>query len=215
VAIISGRAHAELRELVGIPAIVYAGNHGMEISGPGFEFIEPTAQAAARDLHLLGEAIAHNLADVPGVFVEDKGLTLSVHYRRVPPLYCEKVWHAVYDIVAKHRDEFHLTLGNKVYEIRPNVSWNKGAAIGWIREQVGTSDTVVIYIGDDTTDEDAFLALGEDAVTIRVCDHGHTAASFILQDPTTVQQFLHWIAELRSSDQENVLESAVEKGAVP
>src|SRR6266851_7679279 len=82
VAVISGRERGELGALVGIPDLIYGGNHGLEISGPGFFFVEPTAQAHRESLRELAVDLASRLQTVPGTFVEDKGLTLSVHYRR-------------------------------------------------------------------------------------------------------------------------------------
>lgn len=200
VAVISGRAQGDLRNLVAIPGVIYAGNHGMEISGPGISFIEPDAQAAVPALHVLAQEIESRLRHIEGAVVEDKGLTLSIHHRRVAPVEGEKVWQTVQEIVAPHQDRFHVTLGDKVYEIRPHLRWHKGSAIAWIKAHIGDPDTLVIYIGDDTTDEDAFRALGDGAITIRVGDDAQTAARFLLPDPATVQRFLLWVDELRTSE---------------
>jgi trehalose 6-phosphate phosphatase len=197
VAVVSGRAHADLQELVGIPGVIYVGNHGMEISGPGTSFVEPGAKAASRELHILAQDVARRLQHIHGAFVEDKGLTLSVHHRRVAPVDAAEVCHTVHDVVNAHSDRFHVTPGNKVLEIRPLLCWNKGAAIRWIKEQLGKPDTLVVYLGDDTTDEDAFRLIGDDAVTIKVGDIAGTAARFLLSDPAAVQQFLQWVSELR------------------
>jgi trehalose 6-phosphate phosphatase len=200
VAVISGRSHGDLQELVGIPGLIYAGNHGMEISGPGMSFIEPGAKAASQELHSLAQELAKKLHHIQGVFVEDKGLTLSVHHRRAAPVDGDEVWHRVHNTVEPHRDRFHVTLGDKVYEVRPLVRWNKGSALVWIKERVAKPDTLVIYIGDDTTDEDAFRTLGDEAVTVRVGDNRETAAQFLVPEPVTVQRFLDWVNELRTNE---------------
>lgn len=197
VAVVSGRARADLQGLIGIPGVIYAGNHGLEINGPGLNFIEPGAGAAADELHILGQEIAKKLHPIEGTFVEDKGLTLSIHHRRAAPVNGEDIMRIVQDVVAPRRDRFHVTLGDKVYEVRPLLRWNKGSAVEWIKAQIGKPETVVIYIGDDTTDEDAFRALGEEAITIRVGDHTQTAARFLLPEPASVQHFLEWVNELR------------------
>jgi trehalose 6-phosphate phosphatase len=197
VAVFSGRTHADLQELVGIPGVIYAGNHGLEISGPGISFIEPTAKAASQELHELAQELARALRHVQGAFVEDKGLTLSVHHRRVAPVDVEEVWRLVRDAVMSPRNRFHVTAGVKAYEIRPRLRWNQGAAVHWIKERLGKPNTLVIYIGDDASDEDAFHALGEDAVTIRVGATAETAAQFHMTDPAAVQGLLQWVSELR------------------
>jgi trehalose 6-phosphate phosphatase len=199
VAVISGRAHGDLQDLVGIPGVIYAGNHGMEISGPGMSFIEPDAKASSQDLRILAQILAKKLRHIPGTLVEDKGLTLSVHHRRAAPVDGEEVWRTVHEVVASRRERFHVTLGDKVYEVRPRLRWNKGSAIAWIKGRIHKPGTLVIYIGDDTTDEDVFQTLGEEAVTVRVGDNAKTAARFLVPDPATVQHFLQWVSELRAS----------------
>ena len=208
ITVISGREQSDVRELVGIPGVIYSGNHGMEISGPGMSFIEPGKEAAG-ELHLMAQDIARKLRHIQGAFVEDKGLTLSVHHRRVAPVDSEEVWHTVHDAVGLHGERFHVTLGDKVYEVRPLVRWNKGSALAWIQAQINKPDTLVIYIGDDTTDEDAFRALGEEAVTIRVGDHAQTAARFLLSEPAMVQHFLQWVNELRALPVNDLLTAQV------
>jgi trehalose-phosphatase len=204
VAVISGRSQGDLQELVGIPGVIYAGNHGLEISGPGLSFIEPGARAASQDLHNLAQTLARKLHHIQGALVEDKGLTLSVHHRRVAAVDGEEVWRSVHEVVASQRDRFHVTLGDKVYEVRPLLRWNKGSALAWIKERLNKPDSLVIYIGDDKTDEDVFQALGEEAVTMRVGDSVPTAARFLVPDPATVQQFLHWVNELREKEPDDV-----------
>jgi trehalose 6-phosphate phosphatase len=192
-AIISGRERADLQARVGIPGLIYAGNHGLEISGNGFIFVDPTAAAcymAIKELAVdLGEALEH----IPGAFVEDKGLTLSVHYRQVAAADCEEVVRIVHAALANKKGAFLLTMGDLVHEIRPRVTGNKGTAVGWIQEQLRKPDALVIYVGDDATDENAFAAVPE-GIAIKVGDSSETAAHFHLQGPGEVRRFLEWVA---------------------
>src|SRR5262249_13764394 len=82
-AIISGREILDLRGRVNLPDIVYAGNHGLEISGPHCAYVEPGALEHRGDLKELAESLAKRLAGIRGAWVEDKGLTASVHFRNV------------------------------------------------------------------------------------------------------------------------------------
>ena len=66
VAVVSGRSLRDLQHLVGVANVIYAGNHGMEIRGPAFSFIEPTAKAVAQALHELGLDLAKKLGHIPG-----------------------------------------------------------------------------------------------------------------------------------------------------
>lgn len=197
VAVISGRAQADLQGLVAIPELIYSGNHGMEISGPGISYLEPNSKEAAPRLHLLGQEIAKKLQHIHGVLVEDKGLTLSIHYRRVAPVDLDEVARIVRNAVKSVNDAFHVTLGDKVYEIRPISNWNKGTAIQWIDAKLNRSSSLVVYIGDDATDEDAFQLLNGDAITIRVGARTPTAAQHVLASPSMVLEFLQWLEILR------------------
>jgi trehalose 6-phosphate phosphatase len=195
-AVMSGRSVQDLQERVGISGVIYAGNHGMEIRGAGFEFIEPSAAARAQELKELADDLRHQLRNIGGVLMEDKGLTLSVHYRRVAPIDNEEVWRVVQTLVANAKSSFHLTTGNKVYEIRPHLRWNKGTALTWIGQQLEPK-SLMIYLGDDSTDEDAFHAIGEiDGITVRVGESTDTAARYVLPGPKEAQSFLEWVDSL-------------------
>ena len=83
VGIVSGRAMADLKDKVNVEGIIYAGNHGLEIEGFGSSFLEPVAEEMRPFLQMLYRALSATLRGIKGAFVEDKGLTLSVHYRSV------------------------------------------------------------------------------------------------------------------------------------
>jgi trehalose-phosphatase len=195
-ALISGRSRADVQARVNLPDLIYAGNHGLEISGPGCLFVEPTAAACCEALQALAADLARQVQPIPGAWVEDKGLTLSVHYRRVTAADVPEVRRLVDATLASGNHPFHLTPGNLVYEIRPRVAWNKGTAVGWIKEQLGKPDALVIYLGDDRTDEDAFAVLGED-ITVKVGDGSATAARYQLAGPAEVRRFLEWLERSR------------------
>jgi trehalose-phosphatase len=193
VAVISGRERADLQARVGLPGLIYAGNHGLEISGPGFIFIEPTAVGYRECLQKLAAALAPRLVNTEGAWLEDKGLTLSVHWRQTPAERVEEVRRIVHGALESTSHPFLLTSGDKVYDIRPRVYWHKGSAVNWIRERVGKLEALTIYLGDDATDEDAFAAL-PGGITIKVGESAETAAAYCLRDPAEVEQFLQWLA---------------------
>ena len=113
---------------VGLPELIYAGNHGLEIQGPGLDFVEPTAAALIDRLHELTTRLEESLERFPGSLVESKRLTASVHYRNVAPELWDELRQMVQDVVANDADHFVLTSGNRVWEIRPRVDWHKGQA---------------------------------------------------------------------------------------
>jgi trehalose 6-phosphate phosphatase len=194
-AIISGRSLDDLRQRVGVADWIYAGNHGLEISGPGLTFVEPSAAACQETLHQLANNLGSRLQSVSGVLVEDKGLTVSVHYRQVAAEDGEEVRRQVHAALSSTSHPFVLNTGHMVYEIRPRVYWNKGDAIHWIAEQRGMTHSLPVYMGDDATDEDAFAAL-TDGITIKVGNNAETAARYHVDNQTEVQEFLAWLSRL-------------------
>lgn len=192
-AFISGRALSDLKARVGWKGPIYAGNHGLEISGPGFYFVKTEAEQQRDALHRLSENLAVPLSHIEGAEVEQKGLTTAIHYRRVAPSEHEGVRNLVVNTVAEH-EAFRLKNGNMVFEIWPHVEWHKGKALTWINAQLSTPSAHALYIGDDVTDEDGFAAL-PDGITVKVGAGEHTAAQFHLADPQDVQHFLLWLAE--------------------
>lgn len=191
--IISGRERANLQARVGVPGLIYAGNHGLEISGPGLVFVEPTAVECRGALQALAADLAHRVAALPGAFVEDKGLTLSIHYRQAPPDSAETIRQTVHCALANASHPFQLTTGNMVFDVRPRVAWSKGTAANWIRTQLAKPDALAVYIGDDATDEDAFACLSDD-ITIKVGGGpSETAAAFQVESHEDVWRFLSWL----------------------
>ena len=90
VAVISGRALSDLQSRIALPYLIYAGNHGFEIKGPGLRFMQPTAGALRPELQDLCGRLAASLGSIAGATVENKGLTASVHYRQADPQQCGK-----------------------------------------------------------------------------------------------------------------------------
>ncbi len=207
-AIISGRALSDLRERVGLKEIVYAGNHGLEISGPEMGFVEP---AAAQQIKALGELARHlrtRLHGIPGAEVENKVLSASVHFRRSAPESRDEIDKMVRMAVESIGSLFEVTLGRKVFEIRPRVDWHKGRAVRWIKEACGTPDALSVYLGDDATDEDAFSVLAED-ITVSVGRCTRTSARYCLERQGSVQQFLTWLTGLTVAQAPRFVHTAV------
>lgn len=193
VMIASGRSLADIRSRVGLPQLIYAGNHGLEIEGCGLEFREPAAVALAGRVEGISQDLEVLLANIPGVLVEKKGLTTSVHYRNVPSDQWEEIAQTTGDVVAANSLHFYLAAGHRVIEIRPRVNWHKGSAVKWVLDRLhDRARRLVFYIGDDQTDEDAFASL-PDGVTAKVGPGSSAHARFALADPAAVQHFLEWL----------------------
>jgi trehalose-phosphatase len=189
-AIISGRERSDLQARVEVPGVIYAGNHGLDISGPGFIFVEPNSVAHRTALAQMAAELRRRLHGLAGTRVEDKGLTIAVHYRQAAPESVDQIREIVKAVIGEQ--PFRVTPGDKVYDIRPLVHWNKGTAVRWIQEKVEQPHALVVYVGDDTTDEDAFRTLAE-GITIKVGNPEGTAAQYYLNGPAEVQQLLEWL----------------------
>ena len=194
--IVSGRALADLRHHVGLRNLIYAGNYGFEIDGPGIAFVHPSSVETRPRMKAFAETLSRRLAHLDGVWVENKGLTLAVHYRLARAGSHLDAGTIVEAAVEQAPHRFRVTPGLKVIDIRPDVSWHKGDAVAWIRKAYDGLDAASIYLGDDTTDEEAFASL-PGAITVRVGPHGKSSAAYHLADPGEVEMFLAWLVSIR------------------
>jgi alpha,alpha-trehalase len=202
VAVISGRDLADVRRLVGLDNLVYAGSHGFDICGPDGRRIQHQGgaaftAAAERATQMLRPA----LAAIQGALVEPKRFAVAVHYRQVPEADVPQI-EAEIDRVIAAVPELRRTDGKKVFELRPRFDWNKGKAVLWLLDALGQngSDILPFYLGDDLTDEDAFVALRRQGVTIFVGQPGPTAALYVLADSGEVGAFLSKLTRLLNHD---------------
>jgi alpha,alpha-trehalase len=191
VAILSGRDLDDVRRRVDVDGIIYAGSHGFDIAGPrglrrqvATEYL-PNLDTAEKELREL-------LDGIPGAQLERKRFSIAAHYRNVQENDVPAVERAVGEVAARHR-ELRRVAGKKVYELLPDIDWDKGRAMVWLLEMLGLERGNVrpIYIGDDRTDEDAFRALEQSGIGILVSEQSQpTAARYSLKDPAEVERFL-------------------------
>ncbi|MBI3320324.1 MAG: trehalose-phosphatase [Candidatus Omnitrophica bacterium] len=161
-AVISGRALRDVKQRVRIRGLYYAGNHGLELDGPGLRYVNPIARSTRPLLTRMARELETAVHRLPGVWVEDKGLTLSLHWRQAPPSVRRRLPRLIGRALASYRQQGRVvvTSGKRVIEIRPPINWNKGDAVAWlIRHLPRTRPSpraFLVYVGDDQTDEDAF-----------------------------------------------------------
>ena len=203
VAIVSGRALADLQGRAAGLAWYMAGNHGLQIAGPEVEYCHPEAVQLQPHLQTLLEELQQELETIPGAWVEDKGLTLTVHIRQVPTAYMPLVQRRVLRVLRPALEARTLVLrtGKAVLEVRPAIKWDKGGALRWIVDHMclsrSASGMFPIYIGDDETDEDAFQALGTAGLGILVgCDRLSSAAHYYVESVEQTMQFLAMLSGL-------------------
>jgi trehalose 6-phosphate phosphatase len=162
VACISGRTGADAKRMVGVEGVRYVGAHGLELA--------PDADRWRDEIHAFAATV-----DWP---VEDKGLTVSFHYRQAEH---EDAALEYLDEVAERARLAGLIprFGRKVLEIRPPVHADKGTAVRQLLGEAGLRRA--LYAGDDSTDADAFRALDGLEVGVRVAVSSDEAPNELLR----------------------------------
>ena len=188
----SGQDRSDLHARIGVAGVTYLGNHGLEISGPGHIFIEPSATAKSTELKDLEAVLAAKLQDIPGVTIEDKGFSLIIQFGQAANENIEQVRRAVHSVLATSDHPYHLTTGDNTFEIRPRVYWNKADAVAWVKEQIGHPDGLVIYIDDNRAGDNPSASL-RDAIIIKVGAHAESAAEYEVEGPAQVIDLLSWL----------------------
>ena len=201
VGILSGRSLDDVAHRVGVPGLVYAGNHGLEISGPDLQYLHPAAAASIPAFSEIASRLVSALSDVPEAQVENKTLTLTVHYRRVPPECHHRVESIVQEVAgpAITAGRIRSSTAKAAIELRPAVDWDKGRALDLVRSRLAPG-AFPIYIGDDATDEDAFAAAQDaDGFGVFVGPAGSaTRAKYRLDSPAAVSDALAKLASGQS-----------------
>jgi trehalose-phosphatase len=195
VIIVSGRALADVRARAAVDGVIYAGNHGLEIESDTVCFREPRAESLRLELRHVVMQLELAISDTAGIEIEHKGLSASVHYRRVNADLHEWVRQTVCDVVSKSRS-FVCLDGKMVVEVRPRIDWHKGHAVTWILDSVLPSQTLPLYVGDDISDEDAFAVI-PNGIAVHVGEPSHTCAAYWVPDLSAVRDFLSNLLQLR------------------
>ncbi len=199
VAVVSGRGRADVASMLGVEGIAYAGSHGFDIRDAAGNDLSGGIGAPFRPaLESAAEALTHALSHLRGTFVEDKLFSLAVHYREADEAHHAEIAQRVDHETARH-ENLRRTGGKMIHELRPAIDWHKGKAVLRVMAALGldAATCMPIYIGDDETDEDAFLALRETGLGIRVGhDDRETAADYALGSPDDVATFLEMMADV-------------------
>ena len=187
-ALVSGRMISDLQNRIGLPQLPLAGLHGLErrdSSGRLWIHAAPPATKSA-----IKEALAPVLARHPGLLLEDKGLTLALHYRLTPRL--AGYVHQLMSRFANAPEQgLELQRGKYVVEIKP-AGIDKGTAVAEYMAEVPFKNRRPVFIGDDLNDEHGFAEVNKrDGISIKV-GKGPSCARFWLPDVAAVH---HWLGE--------------------
>jgi trehalose-phosphatase len=205
-AFVTGRPAESGRQLVQIHGAWVIGNHGIEAIDPsGRRTVDPAADVYRGEIAAAVAELTHLVDSIPGVLVENKVWTMSVHYRLADPAIEPRVRQTMNDVAHKHG--LRLIRGKKIFELRPPIHVHKGTAVIELSRRLtgpGFGGSL-FYAGDDRTDEDAFRSLRSSAphaVTVRVGPAADdqtaaTAAEFTVPNEDALRSLLEWLLTVR------------------
>lgn len=204
--IISGRSLKDIQKRIGIKGITYAGNHGLEIHGHGIDFITPQASKIKKTMGRIARELKKKLRKIKGVIIENKGLTVSVHFRMAKSSMAGDIEGALKSIIMPYasKKEIIVMPGKKIWEVRPFVKWDKGkTALFLLKKKRKTEKKILlVYLGDDRTDEDAFEAIGKGGICVFVGRPGRSAAPYYLKGTAEVCEFIRRIIERKKGERQ-------------
>lgn len=190
VALVSGRTVEWIDRTFAPLRLPAAGQHGAEL--------RLTANGAVHDRPQIGDLapvvawVTAAVGEWPGVVVEDKGVSLAVHYRLAPERAAD-VRHVLARAAAEAGERFHLMSGKMVLELKPAGS-TKGIVVAAMMDVPPFLGRRPVFIGDDRTDEDGFReVLARGGLAVQVGPSRSRIASHCVADPTALRR---WLAAL-------------------
>ena len=188
-ALVSGRTIATLDRLFAPLRLKAAGNHGLERRGDGGAIVRPPR---APEMDEVRTAMAGFAADRPGVIVEDKTLSVALHYRNRPEA-ADAAAALAADLAGRLPGRLVVQRGKMMVEVHPGLG-DKGTAIARFLDEPPFAGRVPVFIGDDLTDEDGFrLINARGGCSIRVGDGAKTSAAYRVPDVVGV---IRWLEEI-------------------
>lgn len=227
VGVVSGRKLDELKVLVDLPGLYYAGAAGMELDLNGKRIVHPRAEEAEAAAAELIARLTEAVSDYPGAWVEDKRFACTVHYRDVAAEQIDQLRGRVEEIAQWEEADclkngdcppnvwkgtvplfetipagagVRIVKGPMALEIAPDMGWNKGTAVRMILDHLDAPHAMVVYAGDAANDAEAFDAVAAVAgITLGVGPDAPSIARFRLPDPAALCKFLSRLAAALNS----------------
>jgi trehalose 6-phosphate phosphatase len=202
-AIISGRCLPHIRKLLPVDGLLMAGTYGIEIqlSDGNYRSLLPFEQVRPIMERLLPRWQAL-VADHKGFYLEDKGWSLALHGRFAAQEEAQNLMAAARVAVQELSPGIHFQLkdGDRFLELVPSIA-NKAISVQWMLEELTPKDALVVYIGDDDKDEEAFSpVLAAGGYAIRVANKSiETHAQYRLQGPAAVLTWLNEVLSIRGA----------------
>jgi len=203
VAILSARDLAQLRHDFKNNDLILGGNYGMELLVPNqMSWIEPKAVQSRNLLLAAKRELEEQLPEETQVILEDKQLTLCLHWHLTPSEYREKVHSCIKLLKTKYSGLLFKALTTS-YEIWPYMQWDKSNGLIQIASilKLDLDECLILYIGDSDSDEPAFAWVNNhQGITVRVGQSAESIAQFSVKSPKEVKEILKLlIANIQNS----------------
>ncbi len=191
-AVITGRSIADVRTRLGFEPDYIVGNHGLEgVPGDGGAS-EEYRRLCAVWARTLNAAFEQNPEYATGIAMENKGCSLSVHYRHAPDTYRTETW--VRTLVRQLMPMPHLIGGKFVFNLLPQGAGDKGRALEQLLHASGAA--AAVYAGDDVTDEDVFRLQRSAVLGVAVGRALETGAEYFVPQQQDISTFLEQLIDL-------------------
>ncbi|TXD38252.1 trehalose-phosphatase [Lujinxingia vulgaris] len=204
VVIVSGRGAADVQARLGVGNVSVVGSHGLELWwASGARELVKGAEEARAAIAKVEAAWRERFGDVAGVVLEQKPFGVALHYRLVEE--GAQTLAARASEAALQLGGVRLKSGKCVVEAVPALRWDKGRAAQLVLRRARATapgEVHALYVGDDLTDEDAFLALGAEGSTVLVASEDRASeASARVRDPAQVVRLIWELAALCDQNQ--------------
>jgi trehalose-phosphatase len=191
VGILSGRALDELKSLVQLPGLYFAGTGGLELELRKLRILHPQADQAATVVGRLAAQLEKEMAAYPGAWIEKKRFGLTLHYRHLPEQLLGALQAAVAEVTKCFAGEVRTVQGPRAWEITPANGWNKGTAVQLILADLAIQSDFVLYAGDGANDAEGIEAVaGMGGITLGIGPHAPAAAEYRLANHAALQALL-------------------------
>lgn len=205
--IVTGRSLNQVKEFIGLRDLIYVGSHGLEIEGPNIHYLHSGALETKNLMRTLGTRLKNTFDQNSGIVVEEKSYTVSIHYRHVKDNELEQNRLRLMRVIFPYLEKSQIVLSHakKVWELRPDVEWNKASAMLWLSGNFSASlqhrSVVSMYIGDDKPDEACFKIIRNGGLGVRVTENPSepTYAEYYLRNTGELHQFISMIQSKRSN----------------
>ncbi len=189
--IVSGRSVDDLKEMVSLPDIYYAGTSGLEVEVFGVRIVHPQVRPAERRMARVAERLRDLVAAFSGAWVEDKKLGLTVHYRGIAEEQIPALKAQVQSLLDSLAEPLRAVPGPMAVEITPELGWTKGTAARTILQHLGSERAAVVYAGDGANDVEAFqVVAASGGYAVGIGPDAPPVARYRLPDSAALVRFL-------------------------